>query len=89
MTAFDKTRCLTNIYYLARQKGIKIGDLEAEANVSTGYFSRLNKEDNKTVPSIETLLLVADKLGVSVDALVRRDYATPTPRERRRSACSL
>lgn len=82
MAAFDKTRCLTNIYYLARQKGIKIGDLEADANVSTGYFSRLNKDDNKTVPSIETLLLVADKLGVSVDALVHRDYSTPTPSER-------
>lgn len=67
---FDKRRFLNNVYYLAKIKDIKIGVLEANANVSTGYLARLNKEDNKSVPSIEVLVSFSDMLGVSMDSLI-------------------
>ena len=31
---FDKRRCMSAIYAIAKEKGVKIGDLEKEANVS-------------------------------------------------------
>ena len=70
---FDKKRFLKNVYYLAKIKQIKIGVLEASANVSTGYLARLNKEDNKSVPSIEVLVSFSDMLGVSMDSLIGCD----------------
>ena len=79
---FDKTKCLNNIRYLAKSKGINLGDLETGAGVSAGYLSRIGKEDNKSSPSIEVLTSIADKLGVSLDGLVGFDYAGMSPTER-------
>ena len=42
---YDKARCLNNIYALAKERGIKIGDLEESAGVSKGYLSRVAKPD--------------------------------------------
>ena len=42
---YDKARCLNNIYALAKERGIKIGDLEESAGVSRGYLSRVAKPD--------------------------------------------
>ncbi len=78
MAAFNRNLLLSNINTLIREKGIRIGDLEANANVSAGYFSRLNKEDSKATPSIEVLCAVADKLGVTVDDLLTIDYSKLT-----------
>lgn len=74
MGSFEKKRCLDNIYFLAKEKNIRIGDLEARAGVSAGYFSRLNKEDSKANPSIEVLTAVSEKLGVTIDALINYSY---------------
>ena len=71
--AFDKRRFLDNVYYLAKLRDIKIGVLEANANLSTGYLARLNKEDNKSVPSIEVLVSFAEMLDVSMDSLINCD----------------
>ncbi len=71
---FDKKRCMSAIYAIAKEKGVKIGDLEKEANVSTGYLSKLNKEENTSSPSIELLLAVARVLGVTIDMLIYSDY---------------
>ncbi len=71
--AFDKKRFLNNVYYLAKLRDIKIGALEANAGLSTGYLARLNKEDNKSVPSIEVLVSFADKLKISMDSLIGCD----------------
>ena len=82
MKEFNKMLCLSNIYHLAKSKNIKIGDLESAAGVSAGYISRLNKADTKTSPSIEMLAVVADMLGVSLDALLYHDYESLTPTEK-------
>lgn len=67
---FDKSGCIETIYSLAKDRGLKIGDLEEKAGVSRGYLSRINKEGNTSVPSIELLGSIADQLGVSVDYIV-------------------
>lgn len=67
---FDKRRCMSAIYAIAKEKGVKIGDLEKETGVSTGYLSKLNKEENTSSPSIELLVAAAQLLGVTVDMLI-------------------
>ena len=81
MSTYDKSRCLANIYYLAKERNEKIGDLEAAAGVSAGYFSRLKNEESKGSPAIEVLFAVADKLKVTVDALINFPFADTTPSE--------
>lgn len=71
---FEKKTIINNIYYLTKQKNIKIGDLEKEAKVSTGYFSRLAKDDNSSVPSIETMYIVSKILNVSLDVLIKYEF---------------
>jgi transcriptional regulator with XRE-family HTH domain len=79
---FDKKRCMSAIYAIAKEKGVKIGDLEKEANVSTGYLSKLNKEENTSSPSIELLLAVARVLGVTIDMLIYSEYEGLSSNER-------
>lgn len=74
--AFDKRCFIDNVYYLAKLRDIKIGALEANAGLSTGYLARLNKEDNKSVPSIEVLVSFAKMLKVSMDSLIGCDLAS-------------
>lgn len=71
---FDKKLCMDNIYAIAKDKGIKIGELEKVAGLSAGYLSKLSKEGNTAVPGIESLSLIAQTLGVSIDALLSVDY---------------
>ena len=82
MVNFDRKRLLTNIAILAKEKNIRVGDMETAAGVSPGYFSRLNKGENTAVPNIEVLTAVCDKLGVTLDSLVKVDYEAPIPSER-------
>lgn len=78
---FEQKRCLSNIYYLARLQKKRIGDIEKAAGVSTGYISRLNREDNTSVPSVEFLEGVANVFGVTLDALINYDLSELTPTE--------
>lgn len=72
---YNKKTCIDNIYFLAKKKNLKIGELEAEVGVSAGYLSRLNKEDNKSNPSIDVIAGIANKLGTSVDVLIGEPFA--------------
>ena len=40
---YDKDRFVKNIYFLAKNQGVKIGELEAVCEVSAGYFARLRQ----------------------------------------------
>lgn len=73
MSKFDNTKCINNIYYLIKDRNMKIGDVENKVGVSAGYFSRLSKEDNQAIPSLETICNIADLLNVSIDALLYLD----------------
>lgn len=70
---YNRARMLANIYSIAKAKNVKIGDLESAAGVSTGYISRLAKDENKGALTVEVLVAIAKKLDVSLDALVLTD----------------
>ena len=53
---------------------MKIGSLETEIDISTGYLSRMSKEGNDTMPGIDLIWKLAQKLEVSVDSLVTGDF---------------
>ena len=79
---FDKKRCIDNIYVLAKEQGMKIGDLEEKAGVSKGYLSRINKEENTSIPGIDLLASIADQFHVGIDYLVDCQLDTLTTNER-------
>ena len=82
MPNFDKTLLGKNVKFLATQKGIKVGDIEAEANVSAGYLSRLANEDNKnSFPIMDLIFLVSKKFDVSINTLLSVDFSNLTPNE--------
>ena len=78
---FNKQLMLDNISFLLKEFGKKIGELEADAGVSTGYISRISKEDN-TKPGIEFIMKVANSLNISMDTLLNANLAEMTPTER-------
>ena len=73
----DSKSVVENIYVLAKLRGMKIGALESAVGIKTaGYFSRfLNDEsESRSLPSVEILSKVAEKLGVTIDQLVTIDF---------------
>ena len=82
MPNFDKSLLGKNIRFLANKNGIKVGDIENEANVSTGYLSRLANEDNKnSFPIMDLLFLISKKFDVSINTLLSVDFSSLTPNE--------
>ncbi len=66
-----------NIIYLAKSKGIRLGDLEKACGVSPGYFSRIsNSEDKDKMPNLQSVIRAARKLNVSIDSLIMNNYAS-------------
>ncbi len=79
MPNYDRSVMLSNISLLAKRQHKRIGDIETKSGVSTGYFSRLNREDNQASPSIETVCAIANALDVTVDDLVSIDFSKLNP----------
>lgn len=75
---FDKVKLMNNINALIKERGLKIGELENELKVSTGYISRMSKPENETMPSVDFVWKIASKLQVSVDFLIDGDYTNAT-----------
>ena len=74
MINYDKQRLIKNLYHYIKLSNYKVGDLEAAANVSTGYLSRWKNDGNdSSSPTVETLTIMADKLAVSLDTLLFTD----------------
>ena len=69
---FDKDILLSNITYLSKKKGIKIGDLENYIGVSKGYISRFGKKNGISI-GIDIVVSIAQKLEVSLDVLLFSD----------------
>lgn len=75
---FNKNRIIENIYFLAKEKGLKMGDIEKNAGVSPGYLSRINKNDNTSIPGVDLMYYIAQQLEVSVDTLLAAKYEQMT-----------
>ena len=79
---FDKSVCFSNIRELLRQNpDVKIGQIEKEAGIRLGYMSRLEKDGNKSEPSMEFIVTAAKLLKVSLDTLVSVNLTGLTPTE--------
>lgn len=72
---FDRNRLMNNIATLIKEKNIKIGELENAVDISTGYLSKMTKPENESMPGIDLIWKLAEKLGVSVDMLVGGDFS--------------
>ena len=70
---FDKARMMANISAMIQMRGIKIGELESKVGVSTGYLSRIGKDDYKAVPTIDVIWKIARELGVNIEWLIEGD----------------
>ena len=78
---FNKQRMFDNIAFMLKERGMKIGELEAAAGVSVGYISRASKEGGST-PGLEFVISAAKVLKVSVDTLIWANMAELTPTEK-------
>ena len=78
---YSKNRLIDNVYSLARARQIKIGEMETQAGVSPGYFSRLRQGEKNAAPGADFLLALAEALGVSVDTLLSFDLNEATEAE--------
>ncbi len=77
-SSLNAKQIMANIYALAKIRKIKIGDLEKAANVSAGYISRLNNDENTTIPNVEILSAIAWKLLVPLDVLIKSNVSELT-----------
>lgn len=75
---FKKSLFMKNIKALMAKTGVKIGQIEHEAQVSPGYLSRISKEGSTSDPSLEFVITAADLLDVSVDYLLYGDAEAMT-----------
>ncbi|MBQ3518015.1 MAG: helix-turn-helix transcriptional regulator [Clostridia bacterium] len=80
MSEFDKKIMLDNISFILKEQGKKIGEIEAEAGVSTGYISRITKDDAGK-PGIDFIVKIAKALNVSIDTLLNINLSELTPTE--------
>lgn len=58
----------SNVRYLAKKKGIKIGEIERQCGVALGYFSRKDRLGDTSIP-INTVMIAANILDISLDEL--------------------
>ena len=65
---FNKQNIFFNIAYLCDEQGITIDELERAVDVSPGTLSEMKNEG--PAPEIAILAAVANRLGVSIDAMV-------------------
>lgn len=74
MNNFNKQLFIANVRYLAKQRKIKLGDIERASGTCVGYISRLDKLGNPNNPGIEYVATAAGMLGETIDDLMSRDF---------------
>lgn len=70
----DSQRLAIKIKEIAKEKGIKIGDLETKLGLSMGYFSRFKKQKQASM-HFETAVKVAKEFGMTIDEML--NYKSP------------
>ena len=78
------TTVVENIYALAQEKNIKIGDLERDAGVSVGYLSRFLKPSGAIIKmAVDVLFKICDCLKMSVEDVVYYNSDDRTPGQKK------
>lgn len=76
---FDINVFLSNIEFFCEKSGKKIGELERETGVSTGYFSRIRgslTNDKPKIPKMHVALAVAKNLHIPLDVLATVKFSS-------------
>lgn len=68
---FNRQVVIDNIMTLIQSRNLKVGEVEKQLGVSTGYLSRLSKKENESTLSAELIWKAAQFFGVSMDSLIR------------------
>lgn len=81
MERLDYLKIINNIYYLAKQKDIKINELERECGMSIGYLSRFKNSNSDTEIGLNKIYAIAKKLDISIDLLINSDLGAASSTE--------
>lgn len=76
---FDASVMFNNIAFLASEQNKRIGELESQAGVSTGYIARTRESNSK--PGVEFVMRIAEALHVTMDTLIKTDLSSLTATE--------
>ena len=74
MKEYNAKRLYTNIRKLCRTNNVNIGDLEREAGVRAGYFSRMYHTG--LTPRCDYLIKVCNKFNITMDELLFEEIKT-------------
>jgi transcriptional regulator with XRE-family HTH domain len=80
---FHKDIFLQNLRVLLKESDVKIGQIEKESGIQTGYVSRLEKPGNTTDPSAEFITTASHLLNVPIDMLVNTSIGEMSPGEKK------
>ena len=75
---FSRQKLAENITALMQQKKLKIGEVEQQIGISTGYLSKMLKKETEAAPSTDIIWKLAKVLGVSTDMLIEGDFSKAT-----------
>lgn len=75
---FSRQRLTENIATLMKQKRLKIGEVEQQIGISTGYLSKMLKKETEASPSTDIIWKLGKVLGVSTDMLIEGDFSKAT-----------
>lgn len=75
---FDNSTLISNITYLAKSNGIRLGELEKMLGVSAGYISRTAKENTNKRLSIDVIWKIANFFDLGIDDLVNQNLQIPS-----------
>lgn len=86
MGSIEKAEMLTkriaeNIRCIVAMRKLNMGDIEKTAGVSQGYISRKCRGGNEKI-TIHMIVSFADVLGVEMNDLMEKDYASDFRRKR-------
>ena len=65
----DAMNIYNNVVQLANDKGMNIAQLEKKAGIANGTIGKWKNENNK--PLVDTVVKVAQALGVTVNRLIK------------------
>lgn len=74
---FDNSLLISNINYLTKKSGMRIGDLEKLLGISAGYISRTAKEGSGKKMSIDIVWKIARLFGVELRVLLDTNLVIP------------
>lgn len=75
---FSRQKLAENIMALMQQKKLKIGEVEQQIGISTGYLSKMLKKETDAAPSTDIIWKLSKVLGVSTDMLIEGDFSKAT-----------